>query len=260
MKLSKLLVIMTILTLFISTTYANDSLDALSEQMSSKAMDFHAMLDESLEYEPHDFKVIQARKDSILVERPNDKDLAKIVIIINRAPKGTAKDAQRAKVYIDGRLEREFVVSTGAIGYDTRTGYFRPVYTNHFRFYNEYYSGKYGSRMARAIFFSGGYAIHHTDAVRKLGTRASHGCVRFNIEAIDWINKTAMELLGNENPRMVSWNYAHHASWKKNSHYIGLNRKDINPINRYTGKVDYTKEIPSLDMIIIVKDEMDSDK
>ena len=36
------------------------------------------------------------------------------------------------------------------------------------------------SPMPYSIFFNGGYAIHGTSAVKRLGTPASHGCVRLN--------------------------------------------------------------------------------
>jgi lipoprotein-anchoring transpeptidase ErfK/SrfK len=224
-----------------------------AKEMTKELTDFHTLIDQDLD------KSVLVNTAAKLHEKPNDKDLAPIVVIVNRAPKGTAPDAQRAKYYVNGRLEATYSVSTGKIGHESRTGYFRPVYTNHLRFYHEYYSGKYGSRMARAIFYSGGYAIHHTDAVKNLGKRASHGCVRFHIDDIDVINSEA-KTLGNENYVTRKWSHGHHASWKKNIHYKGLERSDVNPINRYTGKIDYSKTVKSLDMVILVKDERTSDK
>ncbi len=44
-----------------------------------------------------------------------------------------------------------------------------------------HYSSKYhNSPMPHSIFFRGGYAIHGTNAVSRLGRRASHGCVRLH--------------------------------------------------------------------------------
>lgn len=231
--------------------------NSYAKEMTTAALDFHAAMDADLNIILG--KSVMIRSTTKLHEKTGDKDLAKIVIIVNRAPKGTAIDAQRAKVYIDGRLERTIIVSTGAIGYPTRTGYFRPVYTNHLRVYHEYYSGKYGSRMARAIFFTGGYAIHHTDAISKLGRRASHGCVRFPIAQIDWINSN-IKSLGNQSYATRKWNYAHHPAWKKIIHFKGLERNDVNPIDRYSGIIDYSKVIKSLDVVILVKDQMDNDR
>jgi lipoprotein-anchoring transpeptidase ErfK/SrfK len=44
-----------------------------------------------------------------------------------------------------------------------------------------WYSRKYDmSPMPHSIFFKGGYAIHGTNYVKRLGTPASHGCVRLH--------------------------------------------------------------------------------
>ena len=36
--------------------------------------------------------------------------------------------------------------------------------------------------MPFAVFFSGGYAVHATEFTKRLGTPASHGCVRLSLE------------------------------------------------------------------------------
>lgn len=223
-----------------------------AKEMTKEALDFHSLMDQDLE------KSVMINTAAKVLEKPNDKNLAKIVVIVNRAPKGSASDAQRAKVYIDGKLDNIYTVSTGRQGHETRTGYFRPVYTNHLRLYHEYYSGKYGSRMARAIFFTGGYAIHHTDSIKYLGRRASHGCVRFHINDIDKLNSQAKKL-GNQNYVLRKWTHDNFPSWKQNIYYKGLERVDINPINRFTGKIDYSKTQKSLDMVILIKDQRDND-
>ena len=65
-------------------------------------------------------------------------------------------------------------VSTGKRNFDTPTGTFTPT-----RLEYEYYSKKYDDApMPFSIFFTGGYAIHGTEHVSKLGRPASHGCVR----------------------------------------------------------------------------------
>jgi lipoprotein-anchoring transpeptidase ErfK/SrfK len=47
----------------------------------------------------------------------------------------------------------------------------------------EYYSKTYDDApMPYAVFFTGGYAVHATEAVGKLGSPASHGCVRLALE------------------------------------------------------------------------------
>jgi lipoprotein-anchoring transpeptidase ErfK/SrfK len=65
-------------------------------------------------------------------------------------------------------------VSTGRKGYPTITGKFRPQ-----RMARMWYSKKYDNApMPYSVFFRGGFAIHGTNHVKRLGTPASHGCVR----------------------------------------------------------------------------------
>lgn len=223
------------------------------EPATNLNLDLHSMLDMDLDSSAF----LESTK--ILMEKPEDKNLAPLVIIVNRAPKGTADDAQRAKVYIEGVLVDTVKVSTGKIGHESRTGYFRPVYTNHLRVYDTYYSSKYDSLMNKAIFYSGGYAIHHTDAVSRLGSRASHGCVRFHNDDITKINDLAMSL-GSADYQLRKWKHAVHKNTKKYIvHYKGL-EKSVTPINRYSGVIDEGRKVKSLDMVIIVKDERDTDK
>ena len=67
-------------------------------------------------------------------------------------------------------------VSTAGRGYSTPRGTFRPQ-----RLARMHYSRKYNnSPMPYSVFFRGGYAIHGTDAVKRLGSPASHGCVRLH--------------------------------------------------------------------------------
>lgn len=67
-------------------------------------------------------------------------------------------------------------VSTGRKGYYTPPGTFRP-----YRIAEMHYSKKYDDApMPHSIFYHGGYAIHGTYDVRKLGRPASHGCVRLH--------------------------------------------------------------------------------
>lgn len=83
-------------------------------------------------------------------------------------------DSQTMHVYVNGKLRHEWRVSTGRRGYDTPSGSFRPQ-----RMERQWYSRKYDDApMPNSIFFSGGYAIHGTNQVGRLGRRASHGCIR----------------------------------------------------------------------------------
>lgn len=83
---------------------------------------------------------------------------------------------QKMYVYQNGRLKHKWKVSTGKRGFSTPRGSWRPT-----RMYKEYYSKKYyNSPMPYSIFFRGGYAIHGTGSIKRLGSRASHGCVRLH--------------------------------------------------------------------------------
>ena len=65
-------------------------------------------------------------------------------------------------------------VSTGKTGFETPTGAWKPT-----RLSIDHRSRTYDDApMPFAVFFTGGYAIHATDAVGRLGKPASHGCVR----------------------------------------------------------------------------------
>jgi lipoprotein-anchoring transpeptidase ErfK/SrfK len=68
----------------------------------------------------------------------------------------------------------EWKVSTGKPGYDTPTGAWNPTWLS-----RNHRSKTYDDApMPYAVFFTGGYAVHATDAVGRLGKPASHGCVR----------------------------------------------------------------------------------
>jgi lipoprotein-anchoring transpeptidase ErfK/SrfK len=86
------------------------------------------------------------------------------------------KSSQTMSVYVDGELRHTWAVSTGRGRYGTPSGSFRPQ-----RLERRWYSTKYsGAPMHNAVFFHGGYAIHGTREVSRLGTPASHGCVRLS--------------------------------------------------------------------------------
>jgi lipoprotein-anchoring transpeptidase ErfK/SrfK len=83
---------------------------------------------------------------------------------------------QRMQVFYNGLLKYSWPVSTARRGYVTPTGNYRPT-----RMHKMWYSRKYDmSPMPHSIFFRGGYAIHGTGEVKRLGTPASHGCVRLH--------------------------------------------------------------------------------
>ena len=83
---------------------------------------------------------------------------------------------QRMEVLVDGRPTFEWKVSTAGKGYVTPTGSFKPT-----RMEEMWYSRKYdNSPMPHSVFFKGGYAVHATNALKRLGTPASHGCIRLH--------------------------------------------------------------------------------
>ncbi len=92
---------------------------------------------------------------------------ARVTVLVNRG-------SQTMHVYVNGALHYSWAVSTGRRGYATPRGTYRPK-----RLARRWYSTKYhGSPMPWSIFYSGGYAIHGTTETRRLGRRASHGCIR----------------------------------------------------------------------------------
>ncbi len=85
-----------------------------------------------------------------------------------------SKSGQSMDVYVNGAHYYSWPVSTGRGRYATPSGSFRPK-----RLERRWYSTKYSNApMHYAVFYSGGYAIHATTEVSRLGRAASHGCVR----------------------------------------------------------------------------------
>jgi lipoprotein-anchoring transpeptidase ErfK/SrfK len=83
---------------------------------------------------------------------------------------------QTMTVIKNGRIIRRWPVSTGRKRFRTPIGSYRPT-----RMHVYWESRKYDrSPMPHSIFFRGGYAIHGTYDVKRLGRPASHGCVRLH--------------------------------------------------------------------------------
>lgn len=92
---------------------------------------------------------------------------AKVVAKINIAQ-------QKMVVTVNGKVKHVWNVSTGRKGYVTPRGSYAPKHLA-----KKHYSKKYyNSPMPYSVFFRGGYAVHGTSAVGKLGAPASHGCIR----------------------------------------------------------------------------------
>jgi len=85
------------------------------------------------------------------------------------------KSTQRMSVTVDGAKLHSWPVSTGLAG-GPPSGTYRPE-----RLERVWHSHLFGwAPMPYSIFFHGGYAIHGTNVISRLGHRASHGCVRLH--------------------------------------------------------------------------------
>ncbi len=81
---------------------------------------------------------------------------------------------QRMTVTEYGREVGSWAISSGREGYRSPTGTYRPLWSS-----KMWYSKKYDNApMPHAVFFSGGVAMHATQATGMLGQPASHGCIR----------------------------------------------------------------------------------
>ena len=80
-------------------------------------------------------------------------------------------------VTVDGDQRYRWPVSTGAAGYDTPAGDFKP-----FRMEQDHFSREWDDApMPHSIFFTKiGHAIHGTYRGQDLGPPVSHGCVRLS--------------------------------------------------------------------------------
>lgn len=101
-----------------------------------------------------------------------DGALADVTIKVDKA-------TQRMSVSVDGQEQYSWKVSTGLPGYETPKGSYTP-----FRLEEDHYSKEWDDApMPHSIFFtSRGHAIHGSDVVRRLGSPASHGCIRLSRE------------------------------------------------------------------------------
>jgi hypothetical protein len=86
------------------------------------------------------------------------------------------KSTQHMSVSVDGVSRYRFAVSTGRAGYGTPNGAYHPE-----RLAAQWFSKLYyNSPMPHSIFFHGGYAIHGSYEINRLGGPASHGCIRLH--------------------------------------------------------------------------------
>ena len=89
------------------------------------------------------------------------------------------KDQRMDLIVLTGQGETlgfTWKVSTGRKGFDTPVGSFQPTWMSEFHRSKTYDNAP----MPHSVFFSGGYAVHATYAIKRLGQPASHGCVRLH--------------------------------------------------------------------------------
>ncbi|MGE3246991.1 MAG: L,D-transpeptidase [Beijerinckiaceae bacterium] len=98
-------------------------------------------------------------------------------------------------------------ISSGRMGYGTPNGTYRPQSLRRM-----HYSRKYNmSPMPYSIFFRGGYAIHGTGAVGRLGSPASHGCIRLHTA-----NAAKLFAMVKREGATITITGSHHAYYAKN--------------------------------------------
>jgi L,D-transpeptidase catalytic domain len=84
--------------------------------------------------------------------------------------------SQRMTVLVHGKPVHTWAISSGARGYETPAGNFKPQWQSklwHSRTYDN-------APMPHAVFFNDGIAVHATTSIGRLGSPASHGCIRLS--------------------------------------------------------------------------------
>jgi hypothetical protein len=116
------------------------------------------------------------------------------------------KSSQRMTVSKDGQRLYTWPVSTGKRGFSTPSGSYKA-----FRMEKDHFSREWDDApMPHSIFFTkDGHAIHGSYEVKRIGSPASHGCVRlapenaailFNLVKADGVLNTQVVLSGTEPP------------------------------------------------------------
>jgi lipoprotein-anchoring transpeptidase ErfK/SrfK len=81
--------------------------------------------------------------------------------------------SQTMQVYVDGVKRYTWRVSTGKRGWPTPVGQFTPQQT-----YKSVYSKQFNMNLPHLVAITEHVGIHGTAAVGRLGSPASHGCIR----------------------------------------------------------------------------------
>jgi lipoprotein-anchoring transpeptidase ErfK/SrfK len=99
-------------------------------------------------------------------------------------------DKSDQRMYVETPTDYyEWDVSTGRKGYSTPVGDYQPYLMKPM-----HYSRKYDNApMPNSIFFHGGYAIHATYDLKRLGQPASHGCIRLHPQNAKWLYRLVQD-------------------------------------------------------------------
>lgn len=102
--------------------------------------------------------------------------------------------SQTMTVSQNGVVKYHWKVSTARRGYSTPTGSYGAKWAS-----RNHRSRKYNNApMPFAIFFKGGYAVHATFDLKRLGRPASHGCIRLHPDnAAQFFSMATRQGLGN---------------------------------------------------------------
>ena len=118
---------------------------------------------------------------SLLIEKEEKlkKELRRIAKIKQRQVLAKINiSKQRMNVYRGDTLLYKWKISSGKKGHATPRGKYKAIYT-----VKDYKSRTYNNApMPYSVFFKYGYAIHGTKSVKRLGNRASHGCIRLHTQ------------------------------------------------------------------------------
>lgn len=92
---------------------------------------------------------------------------------------------QKAYALEDGKVVREFTVSTGVTEHPTVTGHYK-IYVK-YRFDDMSGPGYYIKDVPYVMYFFQGYGLHGTFWHNNFGTPMSHGCVNLTVSDAEWL-------------------------------------------------------------------------
>lgn len=134
--------------------------------------------------------------------------------------------AQRMYVSAHGKPIASWSISSGKRGHETPPGRFRPQWSSRM-----HYSRKYNnSPMPYSVFFNGGIATHGTTYTGRLGSPASHGCIRLRTPHA----RTFYRLVhrhGYKRTRIIVTGRARQPSWTKRRKVARRNNAFGTPYN-----------------------------